>query len=273
MSMATAAGETGNGEAVRRRQPLARGIELLTYMVESPKDAHGVRELAGRLEVSPSTAHRLITDLEKLGLVRRAENGQSYRLGLEFLRLAWLTTGRYPSRELAIGVLEDLVRATGESAFTALYDDQRRQMMYAAIVESPHPLRYAPPLQKWLPLHADASGLVILAHLPEEVQREIAHGGLERVTPDTVTDPDALLERLARIRQHGYAVTRGERITGAVAIAAPLYALDPDDVVGAAGLSIPESRFREEETEVLAAQVRQAAAQISSNIGARQLDR
>jgi DNA-binding IclR family transcriptional regulator len=264
--------EADASESGRRRQPLARGIELLTYMIESTQDSHGVRELAGRLGVSPSTAHRLITDLEKLGLVRRAENGQSYRLGLEFLRLALLTASRYPAQELALGVLQDLVERTGESAFSSLYDKQRRQMMFTSTVESSHPLRYTLPLQQWMPLHGGASGLAILAFLPDEIQRDVAHSPLVQLTPHTVTDPDELLERLAEVRRDGYAITRGERIEGAVAIAAPLYGLVPGDVVGAAGISIPESRFDESKATTFALAVRDAAAQITANISGQRLN-
>jgi len=264
--------DTDVSDAGRRRQPLARGIELLTYMIESPRDAHGVRELAGKLGVSPSTAHRLITDLEKLGLVRRAENGQSYRLGLEFLRLAWLTTGRYPSQELALGVLQQLVAQTGESAFSSLYNEQRREMMFTSTVESSHPLRYSLPLQQWMPLHGGASGLAILAFLPEDVQREVAHKPLAKLTARTVTDPDALLERLEQVRRDGYAITRGERIDGAVAIASPVFGLVPGVVAGAAGISIPESRFDESSAEQFALHVRDAAAQITANISGQRLN-
>ena len=76
MSESTTIATVDGADETRRRQPLARGIELLTLMVDSEQETHGVRELAGRLGVSPSTVHRLITDLEKLGLVRRAGNGQ-----------------------------------------------------------------------------------------------------------------------------------------------------------------------------------------------------
>ncbi|MER5185274.1 helix-turn-helix domain-containing protein [Streptomyces sp. NPDC002896] len=40
-------------------------------MVDSDEGAHGVRELGTRLGVSPSTAHRLLGELEKLGMVSR----------------------------------------------------------------------------------------------------------------------------------------------------------------------------------------------------------
>ena len=56
-------------------------------------------------------------------MVARLPDGQ-YRLGLEFHRLTWRSTARFP-------------------------------------------LRYAVELNTWLPVHAGASGLAILASLPE----------------------------------------------------------------------------------------------------------
>ena len=251
----------------RQRQPLARGIELLTFMIETEQDTFGVRELAGRLGVSPSTAHRLVTDLEKLGLVRRADNG-AYRLGLEMLRLAWVTAERFPLGDLSAETVRDLVEKSGESGFLALYSEQRHQMMFTLAVESPHPLRYALPLRQWLPLHAGASGLAILAHLPQNVQELIAAGPLSAQTERTVVEPDALLERLAAIRKDGYAITHGERIEGAVAIASPVFG-PYGTVIAAAGLSIPESRFHEADAMSFETLVQQAAASISRVLATR----
>ncbi|MDT2005559.1 IclR family transcriptional regulator [Rhodococcus opacus] len=264
MSKLTDETELEPGNEGRRRQPLARGIELLTFMIESDQDTHGVRELAGHLGVSPSTAHRLVTDLEKLGMVRRAENG-SYRLGLEFLRLAWTTTNRFPMQDLSAETLHELTEQSGESSFFTLYDEQRHQMMFTLSVDSPHPLRYTLPLRQWLPLHTGASGLAILAFLPDKVREAIAHGPLPASTDRTLTDPDDLLARLTSIRQEGYSITHGERIEGAVAIAAPVFGLS-GSVIGAIGVSIPEARFDATNASSLAALVRQAADRITQFI-------
>ncbi|ALJ21957.1 IclR family transcriptional regulator [Microbacterium sp. No. 7] len=255
-------------EASRRRQPLARGIELLTLMVDSDQDTHGVRELAGRLGVvSPSTVHRLITDLERLGLVSRTPSG-AYRLGLEFLRLAWTTTNRFPIQEVSSDTLQELTDQSGESSFFGVYNEQRRQMMFTLTVDSPHPLRYTLPRNDWLPLHAGASGLAILAFLPEAIQREIALGPLPALTDRTLVDADELSARLDMVRQQGYAITHGERIEGAIAIAAPVFGAS--GVVGVVGISLPESRFNAAHSTSLAGLVRQAADRITGYMtGAR----
>jgi IclR family acetate operon transcriptional repressor len=253
----TQAGQATATAPYRQRYPLARGIEILTLMTDSGQPSYGVRELAGRLGVSASTAHRLLTDLEGLGMVTRAPAG-SYRLGMEFLRLAWTASSRFPLRDAASDVLTELAARTSESSFFGLYNEQRHQMMFAVSVESPHPLRYTVPQGVWLPLHAGASGLAILAFLPAEVQAEVARAGLDPLTERTLVDADQLAERLERIRRDGYAISHGERINGAIAIAAPVTG-PAGSVIGDVGITVPESRFNAAASSELAGLVRRSA--------------
>jgi DNA-binding IclR family transcriptional regulator len=254
----------------RQRHPLARGIEILTLMVDSGRQAFGVRELGNLLGVSASTAHRLVGDLETLGMVSRTPAG-NYRLGMEFLRLAWTASARFPLREAAHDVLASLTQRSGESSFFGVYNEQRRQMMFAVSVESSHPLRYTVPQGVWLPVHAGASGLAILAFLPAEVQAEITRGALDALTERTLVDADRLAERLARIRRDGYAISHGERIEGAIAIAAPVTG-PADAVLGDVGITIPENRFDAATTAELAALVRQSAQSLTRRFTGSRLE-
>lgn len=68
-------------------------------------------------------------------------------------------------------------------------------------------------INKWIPVHASASGLAAMAFLPEPA----------RITNATITDPQVLEDELAKIRRRGYALFRGQRTKGAVAIAAPIW--------------------------------------------------
>jgi DNA-binding IclR family transcriptional regulator len=258
----TQANEVATGVSDRQRHPLARGIEILTLMVDSGQRTYGVRELSNLLGVSASTAHRLLGDLEELGMVARTPAG-SYRLGMEFLRLAWTANTRFPLREAADDILAELTERSGESSFFAVYNEQRRQMMFAVSVESSHPLRYTVPQGVWLPLHAGASGLAMLAFLPPEVRNEIAGGRLDALTERTVVDPDRLAERLAQIRRDGYAISHGERIDGAIAIAAPVMG-PASAVIGDVGITIPESRFNATTTSELTVLVKDSAAALTS---------
>ncbi len=249
----------------RQRDPLARAFQLLTLMIDEGENSYGVRQIGTLLGVTPSTAHRLLADLEKLGLVRRLHGG-GYSLGLEFHRLAWASIARFPLRDAAEPVLRDLSASSSESAFLGIYNEQRCQMTFASHVESSHPLRYVLELNTWLALYAGASGQAILAFLPVEVIATVIADGLSRITENTVVNKGELNAHLAEIRDKGYAISHGERIVGAVGIAAPIFGAS-GEVVGDVGITLPQSRFEAKKQTHLAALVKKSASELSESIG------
>jgi len=66
---------------------------------------------------------------------------------------------------------------------------------------------------------------------------------LPSVTERTITDPELLDAELMRVRQLGYAVTHGQRVVGAVGIAAPIWG-PTGRVLGSIVVTVPEQRFQ-----------------------------
>jgi DNA-binding IclR family transcriptional regulator len=93
------------------------------------------------------------------------------------------------------------------------------------------------------PLHAGASGLVLLAHLRAEVREQVYTAGLARYTPDTLTDPEVLETACAAIRERGWAVTHGQKTAGGIAIAVPIADPSAGGVVSVLGIFGPQARF------------------------------
>jgi IclR family transcriptional regulator, acetate operon repressor len=250
------------------RDPIAKTIRLLAWMVDRGAQTSGVREIAQAFGMPPSTVHRLLSALEHEGLMQRLPSGR-YQLGLEFFRLAWRSTSHFPIRDVAVPRLEKLAAASEETALLGLYDPARRQMLFAASAESVHSLRYVVELNKWLPVHSGASGLAILAFLPDdEISSVLGETALTPLTDATITEPDELRRALARTRERGYAFTRGQRIAGAVGIAAPIW--DPNGrVIGDVMVTMPEHRFAPASERQLATLVMDAAAQITDLIGGK----
>jgi DNA-binding IclR family transcriptional regulator len=163
--------------------------------------------------------------------------------------------------------MRQLVDACNETAALSVYDPTRLQMMFAATVESSHPLRYAVELNRWAPVYAGASGLAIMAHLPSDERREIiARTRLKPITADTITEPAALERELERVRRLGYARTKGQRIAGAVGLAAPVR-LGEGRVAGALALTIPQQRFDPSDEPELARLVVNFAQRVTERVG------
>lgn len=102
-------------------------------------------------------------------------------------------------------------------------------------------------LGSWAYMHCNASGKVILAHLPDpEIEYILDRHGHQQ-TPNTITDRDKLTGELERIREQGYALNLGEDLKGIQAVSVPL--LFEEEVDGAIAIAGPSHRVTKERCE------------------------
>jgi IclR family transcriptional regulator, acetate operon repressor len=248
-----------------RRNPVAKALMVLEWLVKHPSEGSGVREMAAEFGWTPSTLHRILVLLENERWIA-AENGR-YRLGLRFLNIALTAALDFPLLQAAMPHIDELVRETDETTLLGLFDPRRFEMTFVAAVESRQAVRYAADLRgTFAPLHAGAAGLAILAFLPESEQaRAIRRGGLEAVTDLTIVDPAELRDVLVAVRRDGYACTTGQRTPGCSGIAAPIIG-SGGRVLGDIVLNMPESRFDPAREPELAAAVLRCARAISEEL-------
>lgn len=167
-------------------------------------DEHSLTDIA-RARLPVSTAHRLLAELTTWGVLERTD-GSRFRIGLLIKTLGRL---RFPTSilESARRVLEDLVTATRTGARLRIltgtdvaYIEKRCDYRPVTIfTQTPR-----------LPAHATALGKVLLSFAAPEIIDRVLANGLERYTPDTVTDAQRLRQSLASIRLTQVAVSRSE---------------------------------------------------------------
>ena len=118
-------------------------------------------------------------------------------------------------------VLEGLVSELGESANLAALDGDRA--VYIGQVPSKHSMRMFTEVGRRVNLHSTGVGKAILSLLPdEEVRALVARAGMPAQTPHTITDVDALITALHRIRRDGYSIDEGEQEVGVRCVAVPI---------------------------------------------------
>jgi DNA-binding IclR family transcriptional regulator len=250
----------------RSRDPITRALALLRTRMEDPTTSLGVRDAAAMIGTSPSSAHRLLSALTKEGMLRR-EAGGRYSLGLEVVRLAHVMISRMPLRDVALRYMRKLVTSCNETVYFGLYDRARQEIFFGTNVESSQRLRYVVDTEHWVPVYAGASGLAVMAYLSDEERESIIRRTrLKPLTPATISEPYRLEHALANVRRMGYALTRGQRIPGAVGLAAPVFGPD-GEVVGDISITIPEQRYDPANESRLADLVMQCAGDVTIEIG------
>lgn len=241
------------------REPVGRALDVLAWIADHPSEPLVVRQIARDLETTPSTVHRIFGTFQDRGLIARGDQGE-YIAGLELYRICAAISSEPSPARIAHPHLRQLSRDCNETTLFGIYDSGRRQMMFIDRVEALHPLRYVVEMHSWIPTHAGATGLAILAFLPEEERRRIYATGLGAMTSRTLVEVDALEAELKRVRKRGYARSTGQRVPGAVGFGAPVF--DRAGVVcGDMCVTMPQQRFEEGEFAESTASMLIAASQ------------
>jgi DNA-binding IclR family transcriptional regulator len=243
-------------------QSVDRAIAIL-YLLAQHGDA-GVTTVANELGVHKSTAFRLIAALEQWNLIEQEGERGKYHLGRGVLRLAAATTARLELPAEARPVCRRLATELGEAVNIAILDNG----------EATHILQeYAKTAitgRNWLgqrtPLHATASGKVLLAYADPVTVKQTLGVALQPYTPRTVTEPAALEAELAAVRERGWASTAEELEIGLNALAAPIHD-GTGEVVAAVGVSGPSYRLTVESFPAAAAHLVAGATEISVRLG------
>jgi IclR family transcriptional regulator, pca regulon regulatory protein len=257
----------------RYSQSLERGLAILgCFTSEHP--VLGIADIAEELGMSRSTTHRYVTTLLALGYLEQGRS-RKYRLGLRVTDLGMSALNSTGLREHVYPFLEELRQRTGYTVGLAvldgaeiLYVDRARSWRRGQreIDLGLHP-------GSRMPAYCTAMGKILLAYLPDKVQRElIAQVKLERNSPSTITNRQTLRAELEQIREDGFAVNDQELRLGLHAIAVPIRD-ESREVIASIGIAAsPEAISLAELTDALSPHLISTASRISSRLGYRRDD-
>lgn len=255
-------GASGADDAAVRS--VDRAAALLVCLADADGSA-SVTDLSHSLDLHKSTVSRLLSTLERRGLVEQDRESGHFRLGVGIIRLAQSAERTLDLRAIALPEMEALAKITHETVSLEVFDGVAAAVAICQI-DGPNLTPMPDITGRPIAMHAIASGKVLLASLPERTVLAIARRGLLRYTPRTITDPRALLEELATIRRRGYAVAIGEWDERLNAAAVPICdargsVIATVVVWGAAARVTPGT------LPTLITSVRDAAHQISTKLG------
>ncbi|QVQ52902.1 IclR family transcriptional regulator [Spiractinospora alimapuensis] len=236
-------------------QSVDRAIAILRCFEHEPTLT--ATQVAQRLDLTVSTAHRLMRALQETGLLGRDATTESYHLGVTVAVLGRIALERLGTTVMQ-PALERLRDTTGESVTLGVRSGDEIAILVQ--LPSPEPLRYDQRPGSRNPIHVCSMGKALLAF------GDPALAGTEpytRYTDTTITSRAGLDAELARVRARGYATSDQERVLGVRAIAAPVRDHN-GDAFAAVALQVPTVRFADDRLEELAEAVTSTARELST---------
>lgn len=244
---------------------LDRGLMLLQAL--SKQGSATLTDLALRVGMPPSSAHRILATLQKHCFVEFDEATQEWTVGIEAFRVGSSYLARTNLVEAARKVMHRLVDETGETANLAIADGG--DVVFVSQVETPNPIRafFRPGTRG--PMHASGVGKALLANLArKDIEKIFQKTGLPEFTPKTLTSPEALFAALADTQKRGWSFDDEERYSGMRCVAAAVYNSFGEAFAGIS-VSGPTVRFPDNTVSELGPKVRRAANELTAMIGGK----
>lgn len=224
-----------NGGPARGTTAIDRGAELLVRVLESEEPV-ALSELASASGIPKSTASRLVSALERQGLVEQDGERGRLRPGPAILRVAERGLLERSVVEQARPSLDALGEVSSETINLAVPGPVGVE--HVAQVEGRHFLGAGQWLGRSVDYHCTAVGKVFMAFgrapLPE--------GPLASLTAQTLSDPVRLRADLDVVRREQFATAVDELELGLAAIAAPVRGAG-GEVIAALSISGPTIRM------------------------------
>lgn len=228
---------------------------------EAPLSA---REVAERLRINRTTAHRLLNALIHRGWIERADGKTRYQVSLKFLALARLSFQAHDFISEIRPALKRLSHLSREAVHVGVLDGY--EIVHVDKVDSPERVGISSKIGSRAVTHVTGLGKAILAACSDAFLEEYFAYAQGLPAPYTVDDPHALRQELLLTRERGYSIDNeedsiGVRCLGVAILGAggiPLFAIS---------LTGPSPRFTLQRVESCTSEVMAEARALSMQFG------
>src|SRR5437763_5580941 len=245
-------------------QSVDRALLIIETLAEDD-EGYRLSDLAVRTGLSTSTAHRLLTTLEKRRFVQFDRDGSKWHVGAQSFVVGSTFVRRRNFATQAMPYLRKLRDQTRETANLAVVDDE--SIIVLTRMESREIMRSLTKVGGRVPMVTSAVGKAVLAtYSDEDVGAVIRHHGMPRLTERSIVRPSDLFKELATIRKQGFAVDDEEACMGLRCVAAVVYSAlaEPLAAISVSGLT---SRVTDARLPEIGRVVRDVAAELPAALG------
>lgn len=246
-------------------QALERGLDVLEALASH--EGITLTELAGYLDQSTATMHRVLATLQHRRYVETDTERQDWFVGPEAFRLGSAFLRRTNIVERSRSVMRDLMARTGETSNLGIERDG--DVLFVSQVETHDTIRAFFPPGTRSPLHASGIGKALLSAFDDErLETFLKTAKFTRFTDKTIANPDELGVAIDQTRRLGYSFDDEERTVGMRCVAASIVDGYGEAVAGIS-VSGPTIRMPDSKVREVGGLVVEAAAEVSRRLGAR----
>lgn len=248
---------------------LDRAVDILEAFTVDHRDL-SIRDIVAATGLNRSTTIRLVSNLERRGLLQHDPTTNRFRLGHRLFEMGSVVYSSLSVLQAAAGPLSSLEQRSGATIVLAVREGEhsvtvdKRQGVGVGFTLVPMPGKVG----DIRPITYGPVGQVLLSNVASaEVEALLDKYPLEQHTPYSIINRKRYVARLPKVREQGYAIEVNEVVEGLMGIAAPIFDFS-GSVVGVLSLGFPATRETDQAfVETALHDLKQAAAEVSSSLG------
>ena len=245
-------------------QLLDRAVGVIKLLGEVGEQGARMAEIAEKLGLKTPTAHRIVTSLERHGLIERERATKRYRLGLALFALGATAADGTGLRKLCRPALLKLAAETGDTVFLMARSGfnvvcvDRQEGTYMLDSLTGH-------IGGQIPMGVGPASQAILAFLPEDEAEVIIEANASLFPRYNGLTAAKVRDQLPQIRSQRYALDDGDLVAGISALAVPILPQGRDAVASIA-INMTSARLQKERVGVLVTLLDRQVASVEKTI-------
>lgn len=253
-----------NSDELYKVPSLEKGLYILEYLSHNHEGC-SLQEIKSELNISQTTAYRILNSIARLGYISYDEKTKLYTLTKKLLTLGFRTLEEHHQLKVVIPYLYALRNRVRETVCYGVLGDEKGIFIEQA--QGLHTFSFMLTPGHSFDLHCSAPGKAIMAHLPDVArQHYLSMMNYHRYNERTITNQEDYLKELQRVLDEGYAMDNEEELTGVICIATPIFSFSGFPT-GAIWVSGPKDRLSKREIANIVQELQQTAKEISQQLG------
>lgn len=230
---------------------------MYEFSIDAPEK--GVLELSQATGIPKSTVHRILTTMQRGGILEQDEHSKKYRLGLKFLSFSNVVTANSRAHREATPIYSRLANELGRTVYVSALREGKVLCLHSFNgTDSKNDLTC---FGNFNEVHCTSEGKVLLAFTGMNNEDIKFH----RYTRYTITNREDFTKELQKIKKLGYAVTQQESQLGEYSLAVPLKD-SQDNVTFTISIRTQENFIREGKLTSFVTKMKAASKEIEAVI-------
>ena len=244
-------------------QSIDRALDIIEVLSEN-QEGLGVTEIADRVGLHKSTAHRILATLAARGYINKTDKG-GYKIGLKLIEAVSCYINSLELQTEARPYVAQITAELGLTSHLGVLDGD--QVVYIEKMDVFSNVRMYSQIGVRVHSYSCSLGKCLLSNYSAaEVRKIMANCSFIKFTKKTLGSVDELIADLDLVRSRGWAIDDEEAELGHRCIGAPIYDYR-GDIIAAISASGPTAALTRDRIQPVAEYVRKQALEISRSMG------